>query len=290
MSGWPVSLPSVGPTIARGQLMAGVLIFTSTSGLLPRFIWSILSESWNESAFNTFNTSIVVWGAWISACYLGLSADDYGRIRPLDIAVGCVTFVIAAMPATSPTWVALSFFSAYVYLTSPKKTPLRRSAIIFFAICFPLFWGPQLLIFAGPLLVKVDAFLVATLIGAERTGNVVKYLVGGEAATFHEGLRGIQIWPACSSLHNVSHAALAWVALTQTLGGDLETKDVFWCGLAMVLAGAVNLARLSLMAVSHEYYVIWHGALGERIAGSLTIFLIAFVCVFGHRRELFART
>ena len=64
----------------------------------------------------------------------------------------------------------------------------------------------------------------------------------------------------CSSLHNVSHAALAWVALTQTLGRDLKTMDVFWCGLAMVLAGAVNLARLSLMAVSHEYYVILHGA------------------------------
>ena len=290
MSVWRVSLQSVGLTISRGQLLAGLLIFTSTSGLLPRFIWSILSESWNESAFNTFNTSIIVWGAWISACYLALSADDRGRIRPLDIAVACVTFAIAAMPATTPSWGALSFSSAYVYLTLPKKSPQRRSAIIFFAICFPLLWGPQLLILAGPLLVKVDAFLVATLIGAERSGNVVKYLVGGDAATFHDGLRGIQIWPPCSSLHNISHAALAWVALTQTLGRDLETKDVFWCGLAMILAGAVNLARLSLMAVSHEYYVIWHGPLGEQIAGSLTIFLIAIVCVFGQRRELFART
>ena len=88
MSGWPVSLPSVGPTIARGQLMAGLLIFTSTSGLLPRFIWSILSESWNESAFNTFNTSIVVWGAWISACYLGLSADDHVEFDRLILLLG----------------------------------------------------------------------------------------------------------------------------------------------------------------------------------------------------------
>ena len=43
------------------------------------------------------------------------------------------------------------------------------------------------------------------------------------------------------------------------------------------------------MAVSPEYYTIFHGPLGEQIAGAPTIFLIAFVCIFGQRRELFAR-
>ena len=57
----------------------------------------------------------------------------------------------------------------------------------------------------------------------------------------------------------------------------------------MILAGAVNLARLSAMAISYEYYVIFHGPLGEQIAGTLTILLIALVCIFGQRRELFAR-
>ena len=165
------SLPSVGLTISRGQLMAGLFIFTSTSGLLPRVIRSVSNENWHSGVFNTFNTSIIVWGAWAAACYLALSTDDHDRIRPLDIAAACGTFAIAALPATSLSWVALSFFSAYVYLTSPKKTPLRRSATIFFAICFPLFWGPELLLLAAPLLLKVDAFLVATLIGAERSGK-----------------------------------------------------------------------------------------------------------------------
>ena len=285
MSVWRASLPSVGLTISRSQLIAGSFIFTSTSGLLPRVVRSVADENWDKGVFNTFNTSIIVWGAWAAACYLALSADDRDRIRPLDLAAACVTFAIAALPATSLSWVALSFFSAYVYLTSPKKTPLRRSATIFFAICFPLFWGPELVLLAAPLLLKVDAFLVGTLTGAERSGNVLKFIVSGDAETFW----GIQIWPGCSSLSNISHAALAWVALTQTLGRDLETKDIFWCGLAMILAGAVNLARLSAMAISYEYYVIFHGPLGEQIAGTLTILLIAFVCIFGQRRELFAR-
>ena len=115
---------------------------------------------------------------------------------------------------------------------------------------------------------------------------MIKFIVSDDAEPFRIG---IQIWPGCSSLSNISHAALAWVALTQTLGRDLETRDVFWCGLAMILAGAVNLARMSAMAVSPEYYTIFHGPIGEQIAGTLTIFLIAFVCMFGQRRELFAR-
>jgi exosortase/archaeosortase family protein len=143
-----------------------------------------------------------------------------------------------------------------------------------------------MVLLAAPLVLKVDAFLVATLTGAERTGNVVKFIVSGGA----EAVQGIQIWPGCSSVGNISHAALAWVALTQTLGRDLETKDVFWCGLAMILAASVNLARLCMTAVSFEYYAIFHGPLGEQIAGILTIFLIASVCIFGQRRELFART
>ena len=41
----------------------------------------------------------------------------------------------------------------------------------------------------------------------------------------------------------------------------------------MILAASVNLARLSMMAVSHEYYVIFHGPLGEQIAGITDNFL-----------------
>ena len=286
MSVWRASLPSVGLTISREPTDRGVIYFYVDEWSLAARYQKRPRAKTGTTAFLIHSTPALLFGAlghqhaiWL---FLRMIAIEFGRsILPLRVC----TFAIAALPATSLSWVALSFFSAYVYLTSPKKTPLRRSATIFFAICFPLLWGPELLLLAAPLLLKVDAFLVATLTGAERTGNVIKFIVSGDAETF----RGIQIWPGCSSLSNISHAALAWVALTQTLGRDLETKDVFWCGLAMILAGAVNLARLSAMAISPEYYEIFHGPLGEQIAGTLTILLIAFVCIFGQRRELFAR-
>src|SRR5262249_30310249 len=191
-------MPSVGLRISRTQLMAGLLIFSSAGGLLPRVMMSVKSSDWGASAFDTFNTSIIVWGAWASACCLAFSADDRDRVRPLDIVVACATFAIAAFPAAPFSWLALSLFSSYVYLNSPRKSPLRRSAIIFFAICVPMLWGPALLAFAAPLLLKIDAFLVATLVGAEHTSNVV--LFASDAP-----IRGIQISPPCSSFHNISH-------------------------------------------------------------------------------------
>jgi hypothetical protein len=276
-----VSLSSVGLTISRGQLMAALFIFASVNGLAPRAIKSVIDTGWNYSFFNTFDVSIVVWGAWASACYLALLADDRDRITALDMAVACGILIIAALPVMHLGWFALSVLSPYVFATSPKSSLQRRSATIFFAICIPMLWGPVLLTFAAPLLLKIDAILVAVLIGTERTGNVV---------TFMDGVNSMQIWPPCSSFHNISQAALAWVALTQTLGRNLGPRDIFWCGFAMLLAAAVNLGRLSLMAVSPEYFATVHGPLGAQIAGGLTIVLIAFVCIFGQRRELFART
>src|SRR5262245_38952262 len=101
--------------------MAGLFLFASASGLSPRVINGVVGGGWNVSIFNTFQTSIIVWGAWVSACYLALSADDRDRVRSLDIVVACGTFAIAIVPAAPFSWLALSLFSSYVYLTSPEK-------------------------------------------------------------------------------------------------------------------------------------------------------------------------
>jgi hypothetical protein len=265
--------------VLRSHLMAALLIFASVNGLAPRAINSVNFTGLNNAVFNTFNVSIIVWGAWASACYLAVRANDENPIGPLDVIVSCIILAVVALPVIPLSWLSLSILSAYVFLTSPKCSLLRRSAAIFFAVCVPVLWGPALLAFAAQPLLDVDAFLVGILMGTKQSGNIV---------TFIDGVHSMQIWPECSSFHNISQAALAWVALSQTLGRDLGLRDVFWGGLAVILAAAVNLGRLSLMAVSPEYFATVHGPLGAQIAGGLTIVLIASVCIFGQRRELFA--
>ncbi len=273
------SLPAFDLTISRGQLMAALLIFASVNGLAPPAIKSVLMSGWDYAVFNTFDVSVIVWGAWASACYLAVVANDASRIKPADIVLACIILVLVALPAPSLSWVSLSLLSAYIFCASPKSLPQRRSATIFFAICVPMFWGPILLALAAPLFLKIDAVLVATLLGTKHSGNLVSFV---------DGSGMMQIWPACSSFHNISQAGLAWVALSQTLGRDLGLRDVFWGGLAMILAAAVNLIRLSMIAVWPQYFQMIHGPLGAQIAGGLTIVLIALICMIGQRDDLFA--
>lgn len=269
-----------GLTGSRSQLFAALFFLASVNGLAPIAIKSVLVAGWDGAVFNTFDVSVIVWGAWASACYLAVCANDAKRISALDIILACVTVAMVALPAIQLSWLALSLLSAHVFWTSPKASLQRRSAIIFFAICVPMLWGPTFLFVAAPPLLKVDAFLVSTLIGTTQNGNVV---------TFLDGVHSMQIWPLCSSLHNISQAALAWMSLSQTLGRGLGVKDVFWCAAAVISAAAVNLGRLCLMAVSPEYFETVHGPVGAQIAGGLTILLIALICMIGQRSELFAR-
>jgi hypothetical protein len=268
------------PAVSRSQLMTALLILASVNGLAPRAIESVAVHGWDYAVFNTFNVSVIVWGAWASACYLAVLANDANRIRSRDIALACIVLAIVALPVSNLSWLSLCLLSASVFWTSPKGSLQQRSAAIFFAICAPMLWGPELLALAAPPLLKIDAFLVGTLMGTKQSGNLV---------TFLDGVHSMQIWPGCSSFHNISQAALAWVALSQTLGRNLGLRDVLWGGLAMTSAAAVNLGRLSLMAVSPEYFATVHGPLGEQIAGALTIVLIAVICIVGQRRELFTR-
>ena len=270
--------PIFGLMVTRSHLMAAIFILASVNGIAPRAIKAVMFSGWNSAVFNTFDISIIVWGAWASACYLAVRANDKKPITALDVFVACTVLVLVTLPVAPLSLLSVSLLSAYVFLTSPKHSLERRSATIFFALCVPLLWGPALLALAAHPLLNIDAFLVATLMGTKQTGNVV---------TFVDGVHSMQIWPECSSFHNISQAALAWIALSQTLGQDLGPRDVFWGGLAVILAATINLGRLSLMAVSPEYFVTIHGPLGAQIAGGLTILLIASVCILGQRRDLF---
>jgi hypothetical protein len=259
--------------------MAALLVIASINGLAPQAISAITSEGFVNAACNTFDISVIVWGAWASACYLGLRTEDTRPLKPLDLAVAGLSLVLVALPSTRLSWLALALLSTYSFWTSAELSLERRSATIFFAICVPMFWGPMLLNHAGPLLLDIDAFLVGTLTGTPHGGN----LVG-----FADGVHRMEIFPGCSSFHNISQAGLAWVALSQTLGRGLGLRDVLWCALAMSLAAAVNLGRLWFMALSYDHFETIHGPLGAEIAGGLTLILIVLTCMIGQRRELFA--
>jgi hypothetical protein len=266
--------------------MAGLFAIVSANGLLPGVIRIVGGLGWHLALLQTFGLSVIVWGAWAAACSFAWRADDQDHIGRLDVIVALIVLAMVMVPAAQLSLLTLAVLSAYVFLTSAKGSLLRRSAIIFFSICVPTLWGPLLLNFAAPTFLELDALMVGKLMGTAQTGNAVAFVHDDGGVAFH----GLQVWPACSSFHNISQAGLAWVALSQALGRTLRKTDIFWCGLAVASAIAVNLTRLSLMAVSLDYFEMAHSPGSIQIAGALTIALIACICMIGQRHALFTRT
>jgi hypothetical protein len=71
----------------------------------------------------------------------------------------------------------------------------------------------------GPPILKADAILVSTLIGTDRVGNVFSGAIGTDGFPTH-----FEIYPPCSSLHGMSIAVLAWITISNTLGGAWSTS------------------------------------------------------------------
>lgn len=265
----------------REQLLAALLILASANGLIPYISASIIDLGLWTALANTFGISAIVWAAWIAACAITMEPAAARPIRSGDAALAAVAVLLIAVPVTSLSWICLSGLAFYVFRTSSIGSPLRRAAPVFAALAAPVFWGPLFLQYAGAPLLKVDAFLVGTLLHVPYSDNVILYPRDG---------RVLQIFAACSSFHNMSQAAVAWVATNRALGRPWRMTDTVWCAAAIASAFAINLGRLSLMAADPRNFELVHGPIGAMIAGQLTLILIVLICVAGHRRDLFART
>jgi|SRR5579863_1685725 len=103
--------------------------------------------------------------------------------------------------------------------------------------------------------VLVGAMVKATIVGATVDGNIISVPSG----------HAIAILSGCCSLHNISPAILAWVALTK-----FERPRWRWGDLAVLVAVVAcqvlgNAARIYLMAQSYDWYLVWHTGIGSKI-------------------------
>lgn len=271
---------SAQPLVSREQLLAALLIVTSANGIVPLAVAAARQAGFWDGLANTFGISAIVWAAWIAGCTIVLQADGTTPPRRTDYIVTALAAPFVFAPVLSLSWPCLTAIAAYVFLTADRDSALRRAAPIFAAIAVPMCWGPLFLRFAAYPVLDIDAILVGTITGAPHSGNVIQYA---------DSRFVLQIFDGCSSFHNISQALVAWVATNRALGQSWHWKDTAGCALAVAAAIAVNLGRLSFMALAPANYELLHGPLGDRIAGTLTLVLIILVCAVGHRRELFAR-
>jgi len=152
--------------------------------------------------------------------------------------------------------------------------------VILLAATVQMLWSRLVFDLFANFILSVDAALVSRLLGTYRNGNMVQF-------ADHSGT--LVIFSSCSSLANVSLALLCWVAISEFLGHQRRTEDVFWCLLTCLSVVAVNVLRISAMGLSSANYQLLHSPPMEDVLNIILLILIVSICVAGTRREIFAR-
>jgi len=118
---------------------------------------------------------------------------------------------------------------------------------------------------------------VSWLLGTHRTGNLVE---------FADKSGQLVIFPACSSLANVSLAFLCWVTLSQLVSHKSSATDLFWCLLACSSVVTVNVIRMTMLGLSDWHYSTFHNQWGDSLVNMIILILIVAIAALGVRREL----
>jgi exosortase/archaeosortase family protein len=267
-------------SVTRDEFFTGLFILALVNGLAARVIQGVTHLDLSELAVAAMRVSAVVWFACFAAMSLVLRSNGAEQVRTVDLLVGLGVLFLVAVPFPQSSWFALTALAVYVLRTWQAGSTMRRSALIFLAITAPMCWGPFLLhAFARPFL-WADALFVSNFIGTEQTGNLVK---------FADGSGYFQIFPECSSYHNISLALLAWISISQFVEHEWSPKDLFWCLLAALSVLTVNVIRIGLIGLYRDHFETIHGAFGSAVTDCVSLSLILAICLLGVRREVFLR-
>lgn len=268
--------PAAPVSLRRPQLFAALFVLGCANGLVARATVTVHSLGWRDALLASFDISAIV----LVACAAGLwlvAKSRPDRATAADLAVCLVAVVLIAVPIGGLSWLAVSGLALYILRLPATDSWLQRGAAILLAVTVPALWSRLLFQFFANLILEADAALVSWLIGTARTGNIVRFVSG-------EG--NLVIFPACSSLANMSLAVLAWVTISQWVGHRRSPADLVWVVLACLSVMAINVIRLGLMATNLRLYEAVHSQTGDAVAGTLILAAVLGCSFWGVRRDL----
>jgi hypothetical protein len=269
-------LAAMRTSIRRDEFFAGLYILGCANGLLGRFLQSAHIDGWTSAALSIDINVVVLFAAFAGMSALFSAEND--ELRSADLAVAGVFVGLVSLPVYPLSWVAVTVLSFYIFMFAKGSYERTRGAVILLAISVPMLWSRLLFQFFAKPILNIDASLVASVLGTERLGNTVKF---ADASGY------MVVMPGCSSLANMSFAFLCWISVTQWAEHKWSISDLFWGPLACASIIAVNVARISLMGLSHSYHEAIHSQWGDLVTNSTMLILMIGVSMMGARRELF---
>jgi hypothetical protein len=265
--------------IGRNEFFAGLFFLGCANGIVARAVGTVHEIGWLNAAIGMFGVSAIVLAACASGLWLMMGGREQWVTRA-DLAIGAVALALIALPSGGMSWIAVSGVALYILLFAHGEAPMRRGALVLLATTVPMFWSPLVFQLFANFILQIDASLVGWLLGADRTGNMVRFEHGGGY---------LVIMPQCSSLANMSLAFLCWVTVSEVAGHRRALSDLWWCLLACSSVLAVNVVRLSAMGMSPRHYEVIHSPIGDAVTDAMILILTLGWSFLGARRELFSR-
>ena len=273
------ALPDAGGSrLDRGRLFFWLFLIAALNAFAGFAISAAAAGGWPAAALNLFGVSAILWIALAAGLRILHGAGEADPPRRLDWWVTALGLAAVALPSASVASGALTLFALYALATSAPGSPLRRAGIVFLTVAGATLWGRLLLaLFTHPLL-DLDAFLVSRLAGVAQEGNVI---------AFADGSGAMAVAPGCSSLQGISLALVFWATVNQWFEVPIGRRSLAWLAAAVAATVAVNVLRIAALAHFPAHFDSIHGGLGWHLAAWTTMILVAALCIFGARREIF---
>lgn len=262
--------------VSRQALFSGLALILLLNAISEKASGS-LAQGFLPALFNTFDISLIIWGAAIAAIAL-LWRDAPARPGRADITVAALVGLAALVPVPTLSALALSGLAVWLYQSSDESLT-RRAAAILLALTVPLMWARLLFAIASESLLRVDSLLIALMLGTTANGNVVP---------FADGSGSLFIAPGCSSFTNVSLAVLSSAAIMAYYGRKWTWAALGWSALACLAVIAINVGRIGMIGYFPAEYDLIHGTLGATLAGWLTLIAILVIGFQGVRSDAIA--
>jgi hypothetical protein len=267
------------PRLRRSRLVLGMFLLLALNSVATTMLISVQEQGWIGATANLYGFSAIIWAAFAAA--IKILAEDGGYEAPSrsDVAMAIMACGAALVPHAAASKVALTLLSLHLIATTASGTPLRRAAVIFLATAGALIWGRLLLaLFSKPLL-DFEAGLVGGLVGAAHEGNLLWQ---------QDGAIRLVVSPGCSAMAGLSLALLFWVTVNALYEVRFGWRALLVCLLALLATLTVNVLRMASMLRYPEHFEALHVGWGAQIATWTTLVLVAGICLFGARREIFA--
>lgn len=258
--------------LSRQALFGGLVLAGFANGISEKVYYAVAARGWLAAAFDTFDVSVVIWGACLASLLLLRRSRDRQPVRSTDLAVAGLAVVLFLVPLPLLSWLALSLVALHAYRSAGDDGPLRRAAAIAFALTIPLLWARLFFATFSDVILALDATLVAWIVGTVPSGNVVPF---ADASGF------LFLNPGCSSITNVSLAILCACVFVNLHDRRWSADAMLWTCAACAAVVFVNVLRISLIGLFPGHYQLIHGPVGGTVAAWLTVGAILGICLHG---------